>query len=108
GERLQPVIESVSAARREIFLEQKLEHVGDRLQQTAGANPVRAKPVLDEGAHLALGVNRVGNHRQNNDKDDADDFQQRRDDKEGIHVAPLTYDAAFARSARRLAWIAMA
>jgi hypothetical protein len=41
---------------------------------------------LNKRADASLGVNRVGNHRQNYYKEDADDFQERGEDEERIHL----------------------
>ena len=82
--RCEPVVKRVHAARREIFFQQQLEHVGNRLKKTGRPNTIRAEPVLNKCAYAALGVNGIGNHGQNH-SENADDLQQRGDDKKRIH-----------------------
>src|SRR5581483_776624 len=57
-----------------------------RLQQSGGADAVRAGAILNERADAALGVNRVRDHRQNYDEQNSNDFCERTENEPGVHV----------------------
>src|SRR5206468_3308441 len=90
----QPVVKSVHGRGREIFFQQKLRSIGDRLKKAGRADTIRAEAVLNERADATLRVNRVGNHRQNHNENHSDDFQKRRADKKIIHLSILRYRPA--------------
>ncbi len=72
--------------RSEIFFQQQLEHICDGLEQTGWAHAIRSQPILNKRADATLSVNRIRNHRQNYEKQNAKDFQKRREDEERIHL----------------------
>ena len=52
----------------EVFLEEELDAVGERLQQAEGADAGGSPAVLDAAEDLALQQHRVGDRRQGNDE----------------------------------------
>ncbi len=56
----------------EVFLEEELDAVGERLHQAEGADAGGSPAVLDAAQDLALQQHRVGDRRQGNDDDDQD------------------------------------
>ena len=72
----EPVVELVHVRRREILLQEELHGVGDRLEKSGRSDAIRSEAVLDQRADPALRVNGVGNHREDDQKDDGDDLQR--------------------------------
>src|SRR4029078_2538550 len=59
------------------------------------ADAILSQAVLNQSADLSLGINSVGNHWQNHDKNDADNFQQGGEDEESYQIhAILTWTRA--------------
>src|SRR5690606_7752468 len=64
----------IRAGRNDRLLQQQLEAVGDRLQQTERTDNVRPLPHLHRGDHLPLSVGEIGD-RQKEGNDDCDDVK---------------------------------
>ena len=62
----------------QVFLEEELDAVGERLQQAEGADARGSPAVLDAAEDLALQQHRVGDRRQRDDEhdDDLEDAEQ--------------------------------
>ena len=58
--------------RHEVFLEEELDAVGQRLQQAERADARGSPAILDAAQDLALEQHRVGDRRQRDDQDDHD------------------------------------
>jgi hypothetical protein len=69
--------EAIGTRRHHHFLDEQLQHVGERLQQALGADPVRADAHLHVADHLALGERQVG-HAEDHDDRDGQDLAERR------------------------------
>ena len=52
--------EAIGVAGNHYFLQQQLDHIGERLQQPLEADPVRADPVLHVPDDFALRIGQVG------------------------------------------------
>ncbi len=87
--RSQPVEGLANVVRREVFLEEKFQTVGDRLDQTEkvevlfkseqrqrNANPVRADAVLDDRRKPAFEINRNRYERQHHHEGEDDDLEE--------------------------------
>jgi len=66
--RRQEVNGSVHVVRDDILLEQELEAVGHRLQETPGAHPVRSQAILDEPRNAPLGQGHSHNRNEDGGK----------------------------------------
>jgi hypothetical protein len=55
------------------------------LKKAGWSDAIRSEAILDEGADAALGINAVGNHRQNDEEENSGNFEQRNDDERIIH-----------------------
>ena len=62
--------EFVHAGRDEVFLEEELHAVGDRLDEPGPADAVGSDAILDEGADFAFRPHGVGHHGEDDAHDD--------------------------------------
>ena len=63
---------ALDGERHQVFLEEELDAIGERLQQAEGADAGGSPAVLDAAEHLALEQHRVGDRRQRDDEHDGD------------------------------------
>ncbi len=71
----------------EVFLEEELDAVGERLQQAEGADARRAPAVLHAAEQLALEQHRVGDRGEGDDEHDHD--LEDREQEEGLEVGEV-------------------
>ena len=73
--------EEINKARRfirdDVFFENELEQIGERLQKPAGSNAVWPQPALDKPEHASLCQHRVRHHRHHDREGDEDADQQK-------------------------------
>ena len=74
----------------------KVRIVGHGLEKPGRSDPIWAQSILDERANPTLGVDGIGDHREDDEENDTDDLQKRGEDEEG-HDS-LSGSPAFAKA----------